>query len=649
MTDTTLTMMLEAAAATDKGINFVKRDNADQRVSYAQLKTRALGVLHRFQQRGLQENSHLILFLNDEVAFVDSYWAAQYGGIIPVPLAVGSSDEHRRKVFNVFAQLDDAFLYTSKKNLERLQVFADSNANDVDFAALNARTVLVDDMDAIDQPGTVVRRQADDVAMLQFSSGSTGSPKGVVLTHRNLIHNFDSIISSSEMVADEVFLAWLPLTHDMGIIGFHLTPLRLQVDQCIMPTDLFVRRPLLWLQKAAEYRASVLGSPNFGYKHYLTAADKKGIPAMDLSAVRMMFNGAEPISIALAQRFLDALADAKLAPQAMFPVYGLAEAVLAATFTKRDAMMRSVAVKRGEMSVGEQVQLAADDDVQAVHFVDVGTAVDNSEVMISGEAFAPMPEQHIGHICIRGANVTAGYYKMPALNAQLISPDGWLDTGDLGFMHQGHLYITGRMKELIIVNGQNFYPHDLEGIGESIEGIDLGKIAVIAVDEAGADNEKVAAFVVSKREGDDWDALCSALRTRIVEQTGVELDYILRERAIPKTTSGKFQRTALAAGFAAGNYAEQVAAQRVVAGEQGEALAGDSVIVKLNRIVRDVISGVNIDPADNLFEAGTSSLALAQIHEQIDEEYPDLVDIADLFDHPSINELAAFIEQKLAA
>jgi hypothetical protein len=205
------------------------------------------------------------------------------------------------------------------------------------------------------------------------------------------------------------------------------------------------------------------------------------------------------------------------------------------------------------------------------------------------------------------------------------------------------------MKELIIVNGQNFYPHDLEGIGESIEGIDLGKIAVAAVSEAGAENEKVAAFVVSKSAGDELAAVSAALRTRIVEQTGVELDYVLTVRAIPKTTSGKFQRTALAAGFAAGEFEEQVAVLRVSADGQDEALAGDTVQVKLTRIVRDVITGVNIEPDDNLFEAGTSSLALAQIHEQIAEEYPDLVDVGALFAHPSINELAAFLEEKLSA
>jgi acyl-CoA synthetase (AMP-forming)/AMP-acid ligase II len=607
-------------------------------------------VLHSFQKIGLQENSHLILFLNDEVAFVDAYWAAQYGGMVPVPLAVGSSDEHRRKVFNVFSQLDDAWLYTSKKNLERLQLFARSNPDgDLDIDALSARTVLVDDMDAIDQAGTVVQRKADDVAMLQFSSGSTGSPKGVVLTHRNLIHNLDSIISSSGMDSNDGFFSWLPLTHDMGIIGFHLTPVRLQVEQCIMPTDLFVRRPLLWLEKAASYSSSILGSPNFGYKHYLSAADKKGVPAMDLSSVRLIFNGAEPISIALARRFMQTLEVAKLPANSMFPVYGLAEASLAATFSEPGAPMASVALKRGEMSVGDTVQLAAHDDPQAVHFVDVGTAVDNSEVLITGDAFVPLAEQQVGHVCIRGDNVTAGYYKLPELNAQMISADGWLDTGDLGFIHQGHLFITGRMKELIIVNGQNFYPHDLEGIGESIEGIDLGKIAVAAVSEAGAENEKVAAFVVSKSAGDELAALSAALRTRIVEQTGVELDYVLTVRAIPKTTSGKFQRTALAAGFAAGEFEEQVAVLRVSADGQDEALAGDTVQVKLTRIVRDVITGVNIEPDDNLFEAGTSSLALAQIHEQIDEEYPDLVDVADLFDHPSINELAAFLEEKLSA
>lgn len=649
MSDTSLIAMLEAAARTDKGINFVKRDNADQAVPYAQLKTRALGVLHSFQKSGMVENSHLILFLNDDVAFIDAYWAAQYGGIVPVPLAVGSSDEHRRKVFNVFQQLDDAWLYTSKKNFERLQLFARESGCEADSIALGKRTVLVDDMDSIEHAGQIVARSSDDVAMVQFSSGSTGSPKGVVLTHKNLLHNLDSIIASSSMNGDDSFYSWLPLTHDMGIIGFHLTPLRLQVQQAIMPTDLFVRRPLLWLEKAAEYKASILGSPNFGYKHYLSATAKKGVPSMDLSTVRLIFNGAEPISIALAKQFMQTLAPQKLSETAMFPVYGLAEAALAASFSEPSAAMASIALKRGEMTVGDAVTIVDADDEQGVHFVDVGKAVSGSEVQISDDDFVALADLHIGNVCIRGDNVTKGYYKQPALNKALISAAGWLNTGDLGFLKDGHLFITGRVKELIIVNGQNFYPHDIETVGESVDGIDLGKLAVVAVQQADAQREMVAAFVVSKLAGQDFLDLSNSLRSKIVEHTGIELDFVLTVRAIPKTTSGKFQRTALAAAFANNDFDEQIAQQKALLETEGAQLVGgDSVAVKLATIIRDVVTGATIGPDDNLFDAGTSSLALAQIHEQIDEQYPDVLDVADFFDHPSINELAEYLQQQLA-
>lgn len=183
-------------------------------------------MLHFLQQHDVVAGKQLILFVSDNMQFIDAFWAGQLGGITPVPLAVGNSDEHRRKVFTVYASLQDAHILTSAKNLERLEAFANSNGMQQEFAALAGRSLLIEKIDDISSAGAIHQAAASDTAFIQFSSGSTGTPKGVVLTHNNLLHNIRSITHSAEMDSSDAFLSWMPLTHDMGIIGFHLTPWR---------------------------------------------------------------------------------------------------------------------------------------------------------------------------------------------------------------------------------------------------------------------------------------------------------------------------------------------------------------------------------------------------------------------------------------
>ncbi|MGH8284521.1 MAG: AMP-binding protein, partial [Steroidobacteraceae bacterium] len=433
-TATTLTELLDANGTAQRHITYIDGEGSERRVSFAELHERALGILHHLQRLGARRGDKLILFLADNEQFIDGFWAAVVGGIVPVPVALGISDEHRHKLLRIARKLGTPFIYTDRKSLDRIAAFAAKAGEERALELLKSRAFLVDELDDISRAGKAHRAQPDDIAFIQFSSGSTSEPKGVVLTHHNLITNIRGATEATGFDETDLSLSWMPLTHDMGLIGFHLYMFanRMQVHQ--MPTDLFIRRPLLWLSEAARRGITVLCSPNFGYRHYLKVLGDRPVEHLDLSAVRIIFNGAEPISVDLCKEFLGRLAPAKLSWRAMHPVYGLAEATLAATFPplaadRRSASgLRSIALDRHRMSVGQRAELVSSDAKDAVELMTVGRSAPYGRLRIAGDDDRELPEDAIGHIQITGESVTKGYFENPEANAAAFTSDGWLRT-----------------------------------------------------------------------------------------------------------------------------------------------------------------------------------------------------------------------------
>ncbi len=520
-----------------------------------------------------------------------------------------------------------------------------------ELAALQARTLKVE---ALDEAGAAEGLPhavgADDTAFIQFSSGSTSDPKGVVLTHANILANIAGILEAGRFSADDVSLSWMPLTHDMGLIGFHLNMLACGMEQYLMPTELFSRRPLLWLQKASETRATILCSPNFGYKHYLKALGDKPVDALDLSAVRLIYNGAEPISVELCDQFLDRLAPAGLRRESMYTVYGLAEATLAVAFPPPGEPFRTLWLHRDHLGLHETVQPVARDHAAAIGFAIEGRPVPGCELRIADEDNRPLPADTVGAIHIRGPNVTAGYYNDETSNATALVGDGWLDTGDLGLLHDGELVVTGRRKDIIFAHGLNYYPHDLEAIAQQAEGLELGKVAISGVRRPGDDEDELLVFILWRGDLHDFLPLARKVSHLINEQTGLEVDHVIPVKRIPKTTSGKLQRRLLGDAFLAGEYDAVLAELTRLHDETQAALDGalTPMEAQLKAIVDAVVEDKRLGVHENFFDAGISSLALAEIHQRIDDRWPGMVDVVDLFDHQTIAEVAAFLENKLA-
>jgi acyl-CoA synthetase (AMP-forming)/AMP-acid ligase II/acyl carrier protein len=647
---TTLTEVIENNRGLARNLTYLDGENDTREVSFAELYERALGILYHLQRIGARRGDKLILFLGNNEQFIDVFWAAILGGIVPVPVALGISDEHRHKLLRIARRLGAPFLYTERRSLERIGAFAAQADEQELFDGLRRRTFLVDDLDDISRAGSVQRVGADDTAFIQFSSGSTSDPKGVVLSHGNILANTYGATEAAGFTEDDVSLSWMPLTHDMGLIGFHLVMFVNRVHAHLMPTELFIRRPLLWLTLAARVRASILCSPNFGYKHYLKVLGDRSVEGLDLSAVRFIFNGAEPISVELCNEFLTRLAPAKLARTAMYPVYGLAEASLAVSFPEVGAPLRTITLNRHEMNAGSAVQLVNAAHRDAVQLVSEGRPIPYCRVRIGDEEDRELPPDRIGEVHMRGENVTRGYYEDAQANAAAFTADGWLRTGDLGLIHEGELYISGRAKEIIFVNGQNYYPHDLEAIAQRAPGLELGKVVAAGVRPRGAEVEQLVVLVLHRGSLEDFLPLARQVARLINEQTGLEVAEVVPVKRIPKTTSGKIQRHLLEESYLDGEFdAELRELATLRAAQQGPEVGSRTVIEdKLKTICDAALEGKRVDIHDNLFEIGASSLKLIEIHEQIDREYPGKVDLTELFDFPTIAELAQHLQTKLA-
>jgi len=646
---TTLIEVLEANRNVDRAVTFIDGENAERRVGFGEVYTRALGILYHLQAMGARSGDTMIIFLNNNEQFLDGFWAGLCGGIVPVPLGVGISEEHRHKLLRVARKIGKPYLYTDARNLERLAALAADVGETALFEELKARTFLVESLTDISRPGKLFRPAPDDLAFVQFSSGSTSEPKGVMLTHANLLANCEGATAVGGYNENDICLSWMPLTHDMGLIGLYLFQFVNRVQINLMPTDLFVRRPVLWLQQASKKRATLTCSPNFGYRHLLKVLGDRKLEDVDLSCIRAIYNGAEPISVDLCNEFMRTLAYTGLKHHTMYPVYGLAEACLAATFPTPDTDYRWMRVNRHKLNVGMQIELNPSDHRDVLELMCVGQPLPNTTLRIADDNRAPMPDERVGHILIGGAAVTRGYFGDPQETARIIDADGWVDTGDLGVLHEGALYITGRAKEIIFINGMNYYPYDLENIATRAPGLDLNKVAAAGVARPGSQGEELVVFVQHRGPIGEFLATAAAVGRLINEHTGLEVAQVVPVKRIPKTTSGKVQRHLLEQALVDGEFDADLAELEALrqAGAGGAKVSGSDLENRLRSIVESALPGKRIDLHDNLFEIGASSLKLIEIHENIDRDFPGLIDLTELFDHPTIAELARHLQGKL--
>ncbi|SEG59296.1 non-ribosomal peptide synthetase [Paenibacillus sp. UNC499MF] len=661
-----LSGVLLARKENDSGILFCE-SGGERYLSYGQLLASAGRTLHLLRERGLEPGDFAVMQTEDNERFILLFWACVLGGIVPVPVTAARTDEGRKKLIQVFKQLEAPTLLCDEELWPGIQGYALKHGEAEVLVRLESRSVPIAEVlaasaDAGHPEAEPYDAAETDTAFIQFTSGSTGDPKGVVLTHGNLLSNMRAIMHGAQSTERDSSLSWLPLTHDMGLIGFHLTPLFCGMNQLHLPTSTFVLHPMKWLELTHKHRVTCLASPNFGYVHFLQHWKPEGAAAWDLSCVRLIFNGAEPISAAHCRDFLEAMKPYGLKANCIFPVYGLAEASLAVTFPGTEDHLNTVRLERRSLAVGQPAQMAAQGDHTAIEIVELGFPVQECEVRICDEGGNPSLAGSVGLIHIRGRNVTSGYYKRPDVNKQTISPDGWLNTGDLGFLLEGRLYVTGRMKDVIFVNGQNVYPHDLEALISGLKGAEIGKTAIAAVQDATTKRDAIAVFIQHRGKTGGFVPLMSEVKKLLNGSAGLDVAFVVPVRRIPKTTSGKIQRYVLAEALREGEFAgalaeltelEAAAALERCDAEGGEPLYGDAGLEpatdteeRILSIWREVLKKDYIGRKDGFLEQGGNSLKAAYAAARLQEAFGVELTLTELFLHDTVSSLAALLKQK---
>ena len=628
------------------GITHILSEKEEKFVSYSELYHKALGVLHHLQKRGVNPGEELVFQIEDNEKFLSIFWGCLLGNIIPIPISVGNNDEHKLKVMKVWDYLKKPHLVTDRKRLEDLQSYLQKYDLENRRQGIVDSAFMVEELLYSDTLGIPHEAKSEDIAFIQFSSGSTGDPKGVVLTHKNLLANIYAMLRASKWTKEDRSLSWMPLTHDLGMIGCHLTPLVHNVPQHMMPTPLFIRRPRLWMHKASEHKATITHSPNFGYKFFLNFFKPEMAEGWDLSCIRLIFNGAEPISAQICSEFIERMSTYGLEKTAMYTVYGMAEASLSITFPRVGEVFQTISVDRENLQIGKRVNSIDPQEKNSMIFVKEGCVIEDCDLRICDDEDHVLEENRLGHIQITGKNVTAGYYNNPEATMKAFTKDGWLRTGDLGFVTEGSLVVTGRSKDIIFVNGLNYYPHDLERVVEELEEVEIGKVAACAVSED--EQEEIIIFIVHRRKLEDFIRLYQKIKVHIQDRMALPVKEVIPVKEIPKTTSGKLQRYKLRDAYLGGSYQdilEQIKGQ-LCPDVYGEGIDGYTQTEEIiTRICKEIYGRLEIEKNSNFYEMGVDSISGMKIVNQINKTLGVNISIADLMKNDSIDQLSAFIDQ----
>lgn len=483
------------------------------------------------------------LMLPTGLEFFGCFLGAQLAGAVPVPLyppaRPSQLEDHMRRHAAILANANARVLVTVPqiRPLARL----------VQPAVPTLAAVLAaEELLRAAPSAAFARAGAADLALLQYTSGSTGSPKGVMLTHANVMANIRAWSERVELSAHDVCVSWLPLYHDMGLIGTWMGSLYNACPLVLMSPLAFLARPERWLWAIHRHRGTVTAAPNFAFELLLRRYDAQQLAGLDLSSWRLCANGAEPVSAETVERFAQCFAAHGFAAGAMAPVYGLAECAVGLTVPRPGRGARIDRVNRAAMASAGRAEPAAADDAQPLRLVLCGPPLAGHEVRIVDEGGAVLPERHVGRIEFRGPSATAGYFHRPEANAALVR-DGWLDSGDLGYLAEGELVPTSRVKDMIIRGGHNLYPYELEEAVGALPGVRKGCVAVFGSRDPNAGTERLVVVAETRlTDAEQRRALARTINERALALLGTPADEIVLAppHGVLKTSSGKIRRAA---------------------------------------------------------------------------------------------------------
>lgn len=537
----TLSEALDYAARGETGVNiYSSRGELTAQCTYAEMRVRALDAAGRLAGLGVRAGEAVILLADTDVAFFVGFMGCSYLGALPtpapIPVIFGERDDYvaglRRRLMGsraVAALGPEGLLPLLREAAQGLDLkYCGSNE---EFASLPVAAL----------PSFTAK--ADDLVYLQYSSGSTRHPKGVEVTQRALMSNARLISQAGlDRREGDRCTSWLPMYHDMGLVGFFLAPLLTQLSTDYLTTRDFARRPMTWLSLLSRNGGTLAYSPTFGYELCAKHALRAGVEGLDLSKWRAAGIGGDMVRPQVLEEFVTRFGGVGFRREAFVPSYGLAEATLAVSFAELDRGPRIARLSRRALDAGAVVFDENGDGESAREFVGCGKVLPEHVLELRDEDGAPAGPERIGRVFVRGPSLMRGYAYDVEESARVISPDGWLDTGDLGFCQDGELFITGRAKDLIVINGRNVWPQDIEWALESLPALRRGDAAAFSIDDGSGD--QVVTLVQCRASEPEDRAQIRQQVLGVLRRLGF-LDPVvelIKPGSLPQTSSGKLSR-----------------------------------------------------------------------------------------------------------
>jgi fatty-acyl-CoA synthase len=537
----TLVEALDTLPATaERGFRFRALDGGERHFQWRELacEARRRGAL--LMAAGLGKGDRLVLVIAEPQEFVLTLLGAITAGIVPVPVYPPTGFKAKRSYVDSVTHIARAAgaraLVTQASAQASLEPVTERSP---ELGPLLTVEQLFFADAAVQEPIDWPRIDPEDLCFLQFTSGSTSLPKGVMVSHRNLVANAEAFLGPDGVGRrdDDVTVAWLPLFHDMGLVGFVLGTLVYEIPTVLLPTESFARRPTSWMQAMHDYRGTITFAPNFAYSLAVKRTRDKDMEGLDLSRIRIAGCGAEPINPQVLRAFADRFGSVGFDSSALMPSYGMAEATLAISFHAHGTEMVTDTVSAAAMK--QRKATPAIDGEDSLELVSCGRPFPGHAIEVVGDDDQVLPEREVGEIRTRGPSVTAGYHGDPSATLESFA-DGWLRTGDLGYVADGNLYICGRIKDLIIIRGANFYPQDIERSVADTPGLRRDNVVAFSVVELG---EETLVLVTEANSADAVD-LRREVVSRVTSTFGLAVGHVavVRVGSLPKTSSGKVQR-----------------------------------------------------------------------------------------------------------
>lgn len=548
----TLADGLDYAARGVTGFNFYSgRGALDVVLTYAELRQQALATARKLLSSGLKRLDRVAIVAETGADFMVTFFACQYAGLVPCPVPysmyIGGKEAYVARIAGMLQAAHAHAIITPSAMVDAV----------AEGAARSGVALVLTHDDVAAMPQSIIKLKgfaADDLAYIQYSSGSTSSPKGVLISQKAIIANARGMhFDGMQLKPDDRAFSWLPLYHDMGLVGFCLAPLLGQTSVDYLATTAFARRPALWLKLMSENRSTISFSPTFGYELAAKRINGEAV-TLDLAAWRIAGIGGDMVRPDVLTAFATTLAVARFNPTAFLPSYGMAESTLAISFAGVDRPVRVDRVLRDAIRAEQKAVPVLEGDPRAARsFVICGKPISGHSVDVRNESGDSLPERAIGRIFVAGPSLMSSYFNNAEATAETIGIDGFLDTGDMGYLLAGEIVITGRAKDLILHNGRNIWPQDIEWSAEQLPTLKSGDVAAFAVEGSDGDDEVVVLVECRSTEASAQENLRKDVAKIVHQSAGVDCSIILvAPRSLPFTSSGKLSRSGARQKYLAG-------------------------------------------------------------------------------------------------